>query len=47
MKNEIYFKRVLRILEEFSEEEIIANSSKIVRLVLRDETYYDRVASVY
>jgi hypothetical protein len=43
MRNDMYFKRVLRILEEFTEEEIVANSCKIVRLVLRDDTYYDRV----
>lgn len=43
MKNENYFKRVLRILEEFTEEEIVANSCKIVRLVLRDDTYYEKV----
>ena len=43
----MYFKRVLRILEEFTEEEIVANSCKIVRLVLRDETYYDRVIVQY
>lgn len=43
MRSDVYFKRVLRILEEFSEEEIVANSCKIVRLVLRDEAYYDRV----
>jgi hypothetical protein len=43
MKQDLYFKRVLRILEEFTEEEIVANSCKIVRLVLRDDTYYERV----
>ena len=43
MKQDLYFKRVLRILEEFTEEEIVANSCKIVRLVLRDEIFYDRV----
>ena len=43
MKNENYFKRVLRILEEFTEEEIVANSCKIVRLVLRENTYYEKV----
>lgn len=47
MKNDTYFKRVLRILEEFQEEEIIANSSKILRLILRDEVFYDRVVMAY
>ena len=47
MRNENYFKRVLRILEEFQEEEIVANSSKILRLVLRDEVYYDKVVMGY
>jgi hypothetical protein len=43
MKNDMYLKRVLRILEEFTEEEIVANTCKIVRLVLRDDIQYDRV----
>lgn len=43
MKTDIYFKRVLRVLEEFTEEEIVANGAKIIRLVLRDDNYYDRV----
>jgi hypothetical protein len=47
MRSDMYFKRVLRILEEFTEEEIVANSCKIVRLVLRDEVYYDRVVQQY
>ena len=47
MGNERYFKRVLRILEEYQEEEIVANSSKIIRLVLRDDAYYDRVITSY
>lgn len=47
MKNDMYFKRVLRILEEFQEEEIVANITKIVRLVLRDEIFYDRVVVQY
>eukprot|EP00347_Sterkiella_histriomuscorum_P015644 403356242 len=47
MKNDTYFKRVLRILEEFQEEEIVANSSKILRLILRDDVFYDRVVMAY
>lgn len=43
MKTESFFKRVLRILEEFTEEEIVANSCKIVRLILRDDNYYEKV----
>ena len=46
-KSDAYFKRVLRILEEFTEEEIVANSSKILRLVLRDDVYYDKVVLQY
>lgn len=38
-----YLKRIMRILEEFEEEEIVANSAKIIRLSLRDDTFYDRV----
>jgi hypothetical protein len=41
--NERYLKRVMRVLEEFEEEEIVANSAKIVRLCLRDDAFYDRV----
>jgi hypothetical protein len=41
--NDRYLKRVMRILEEFEEEEIVANSAKIVRLCLRDDVFYDRV----
>ena len=47
MKVDTYFKRVLRILEEFTEEEVVANSCKIVRLVLRDDTFYERVVLQY
>ena len=47
MRNENYFKRMLRILEEFQEEEIVANASKIVRLVLRDDVYYEKIAMNY
>lgn len=43
--NERYLKRVMRNLEEFDEEEIVANSAKIVRLCLRDDAFYDRVIS--
>ena len=35
----------MRILEEFEEEEIVANTAKIVRLCLRDDVFYDRVIS--
>jgi hypothetical protein len=41
--NEKYLKRVMRIVEEFDEEEIVANCAKIVRLTLRDDAFYDRV----
>ena len=44
MKNEVYFKRSLRILEEFQEEEVVANTSKIIRLILRDDIYYDKIS---
>ena len=47
MRNDLFFKRVLRILEEFQEEEIVANTSKIVRLVLRDEVYYDKAITQF
>ena len=47
MATDRHFKRVLRILEEFQEEEIVANSSKIIRLVLRDEVHYDKVMSIF
>lgn len=43
--NDKYLKRVMRILEEFDEEEIVANSAKIIRLSLRDDSFYDRVIS--
>jgi hypothetical protein len=42
---EKYLKRVMRILEEFDEEEIVANCSKIIRLALRDDMFFDRVIS--
>jgi hypothetical protein len=41
--NDKYLKRVMRILEEFDDEEIVANCSKIIRLSLRDDAFYDRV----
>lgn len=47
MRDEAYFKRILRVLEEFTDEEIVANSSKIVRLVLRDDHYFERVVAQY
>ena len=47
MRHDTYFKRFLRILEEFNEEELVANAIKIVRLILRDENYYDRVSLQY
>lgn len=40
-----YLKRVMRILEEFDEEEIVANTAKIIRLTMRDDAFYDRVIS--
>lgn len=43
--NDRYLKRIMRILEEFDEEEVVANASKIVRLCLRDDAFYDRVIS--
>ena len=43
--SERYLKRVMRIMEEFEEEEIVANSAKIIRLCLRDDAFYDRVIS--
>ena len=43
--NERYLKRVMRIFDEFEEEEIVANTAKIVRLTLRDDSFYDRVIS--
>ena len=43
--NERYFKRIMRVMEEFEEEEIVANSAKIIRLSLRDDAFYDRVIS--
>lgn len=33
----------MHIMEEIEEEEIIANTSKILRLALRDDAFYDRV----
>jgi len=47
LKRDINFKRALKILEEFMEEEIIANTSKMIRLVLRDDNNYDRVVAAY
>jgi hypothetical protein len=35
----------MKILDEFDEEEIVANSAKILRLSLRDDAFYDRVIS--
>ena len=35
----------MRIFDEFEEEEIVANTAKIVRLTLRDDAFYDRVIS--
>ncbi len=43
--NDRYLKRIMRILEEFEEEEIVANCAKIIRLCLRDDAFYDRVIS--
>jgi hypothetical protein len=40
-----YLRRIMKILEEFEEEEIVANCAKIVRLCLRDDAFYDRVIS--
>jgi hypothetical protein len=47
MKNDIYLKRILSILEEFNEEELVANCSKVLRLVLRDDLLYDRVMTSF
>jgi len=47
LKRDLNFKRCLKILEEFMEEEVVANSSKMVRLVLRDEANFDRVVVQY
>ena len=41
--NDKYFKRVLQIMDEFDEEEVVANVAKIIRLCLRDDAFYDRV----
>lgn len=43
--NDKYMKRVMKIFEECSDEELVANSAKILRLVLRDDTFFDRVLS--
>lgn len=39
--------KVLEILEFVEDQEIIANSCKIIRICLRDELIYDRVAIQY
>lgn len=38
-------KRVMKIFEECSDEEVVANCAKILRLILRDDTFFDRVIS--
>ena len=38
---------MLEILESVDEQEIIANSCKIVRICLRDDTIYDLMAAQY
>lgn len=43
--NDKYLRRIMRIFEECQEEELVANSAKIIRLVLRDDAFYDRVIS--
>ena len=37
LREEVYFKRVLRVLEEMTEEEVVANGCKIVRMILKDD----------
>ena len=39
--------KVLEILEYVEDQEIIANSCKIVRICLRDEAIYDRMAGQF
>jgi hypothetical protein len=39
--------KVLEILECVEDQEIIANSCKIIRICLRDEALYDRVATQF
>ena len=37
--------KVLEILETIEEQEIIANACKIIRICLRDEVVYDKIAA--
>ena len=39
--------KILEILEFVEDQEIIANSCKIIRICLRDELLYDRMAASY
>jgi len=45
--NPKWLNRLLQILEEWKEEEIIVICAKTLRLVLRSEVTYDRVAEQY
>ena len=38
---------MLEILEQVDDQEIIANSCKIVRICLRDDSIYDRMAAQF
>lgn len=37
--------KVLEILETIEEQEILANCCKIIRICLRDEVVYDKIAT--
>jgi hypothetical protein len=39
--------KILEILDYVEDQEIIANSCKIIRICLRDELIYDRVATQF
>ena len=39
--------KVMEILEFVEDQELIANSCKIIRICLRDDTVYDKIATQY
>lgn len=47
LANPKWLNRLLQILEEWKEEEQIANASKALRLIVRNDTTYDKLASLY
>lgn len=47
MANPKWFARLQMILEEWKEEEQVANACKALRLILRNDSTYDKIASQY